>query len=213
MRYNALRMGTTMQHDPRGHNDLAIADMLPGYRSLESTYNRMGYELGTIAWEPPHFPALPKPPTPIRRVDMQQPPPPRKPRTLARSASGPAVGSSTSATAPSGGRRGGSNVSANAPLGSRRIGGSSLSANAPLGGRRAGGSSLSATAPLWGAGREEGSQVGTSSTFWSLPPADLSQLSRAPPAASVVSKKFEPTLEVQLARLLKVAQDKPFAIL
>jgi len=227
-KYMALRLGSKMQHNSKGHNDLAIADMLPGYRSVESTYNRLGYKLGTIAWEPPHFPALPAPPTPIRRVDLQQPPPPRRScsTTLARSASVPAAsGSSLSANAPLGaGRRTGSSiVSANAPVGSRRAGGSNVSASAPIGSRRAGGSSVSANAPPGGSslsatapeGREEESQVGTNSTFWSLPPVDLSQLSlKAPPPFSRQSKMSEQLqIDNRFAQILKERVTMPFALL
>lgn len=229
LRYTAQRLGTALQHDPNGHEDLAMGDMLPGYRSLDCTYKRLGYTISPVGIPSPPQLGRPQPPGPITKFDMQKPPLKGRSRILARSTSLPTAaqaipgGGNAGASVPAGGRRrSGSNVSANAPPGRSRssvsanapAGRSSLSANAPLGRSSLGAnaplarSNVSASAPL------AETEVGTNSTFWSLPPANLSQLSRAAPSSVVPGlPPLEPTLEAQLMALVKSQVEKPFALL
>merc|ERR1712196_214115 len=60
-RYTAQCLGNKLQFDPRGHNDEAVGDMLPGYRSILSTYERLGFTVSPIGLsEPPKLPAIPE---------------------------------------------------------------------------------------------------------------------------------------------------------
>lgn len=223
--YTAQRLGTKLQHDPNGHDDLAMGDMLPGHRSLASTYNRLGYKLSAVGnFAPPQFPSLTKPPSKVQRIDLSTPSPVRRSRTIARSASVPAAipengCSNVSASAPLASRRGcGSGVSASAGSRVRREGrrdaGSTLSANAPSAGQGDASSSLRASAPLDGRkANEEASEVGTNSTFWSLPPMDLSQLSRAAPSSLAAASNVSEDWKARLVSLVKSTQEKPFALL
>jgi hypothetical protein len=60
---------------------------------------------------------------------------------------------------------------------------------------------------------EEASEVGTNSTFWSLPPMDLSQLSRAPPSSLAAASNVSEDWKARLVSLVKSTQEKPFAFL
>jgi len=160
-RYTAQCLGTRLQFDPRGHKDDAVGDMLPGYRSILSTYERLGFTVSPIGLpEPPKFPAIPKMAKPLKRVETS-PSQARRAKPTGRSSS---VCAPTSISVENGG----------SSLNERRH-------------RRQIGAEGDA---------DHGSDVYTSSSFWSLPPANLSMLSLHPPSTlAPLRSASSPTLD------------------
>lgn len=148
-RYAAQMLGNKLQFDPRGHNDEAVGDMLPGYRSILSTYERLGFTISPVGLpEPPKLPVIPKLAKPLKKTELSS----------SSQAHAKIAGRSSSVCAPT-------SISLNNPT-------------SQLNGRRWSRRQLGAEGDA-----DRGSDVHTTSSIWSLPPADLSKLSLNPPSS------------------------------